>query len=132
MRASGHLCSGRRVDPSLASGHLGCREVSDDGDGCLEGPVCRLPCARQFGVGEGGGTWEAVVKDEPRKMRAKAASGMMPGFPDCATEETAPALGAWEHQRREDQACGGGQTVSLLSSRLRAGAKRRTDDLILW
>lgn len=127
IRASGHLCSGCRVDPSLASGHLGCREVSDDGDGGLEGPVCRLPCARQFGVGEGGGTWEALVKDEPGKMRAKAASGMLPGFPDCAPEETAPALGAWE-----DQAYGGGQTVSLLSSRLRAGARRRTDDLVLW
>lgn len=27
---------------------------------------------------------------------------MMPGFPDCVTEETAPTLGAWEHRRKEE------------------------------
>lgn len=55
-----------------------------------------------------------MVKDEQGKTRAEAASRMMPGFQDCATEEIAPVLGAWEHRRKEDQACGG----SLLLSRL--------------
>ena len=60
----------------------------------------RVRCtdSRQFGRGC---MWEALVKGEQGTPRAKAASGMMPGFPDCVTEETAPNLGAWEHWRKE-------------------------------
>ena len=50
---------------------------------------------------------------------------MMLGVPDCATEETARALGAWEPRRGEGQARGS-RPVSLLSSRLKAGGRKKT------
>lgn len=68
-RTSGHTCSGRRVETSLADQYHGGREVSDDGDGGREGQLHRFQAIWQ-GAHVGG-----LVKGEQGKPRERQHPG---------------------------------------------------------